>query len=92
MSELINKIEDLENLFFQIEKLNELNDKMDRVKHLMDATGMSIEEMLADTAPAHVCCDTCPISSFCDKHPYNEDTQIGCSDVWLMYLKGEIDG
>ena len=90
---LIKQIEELENHFFAIAKLNELNDRMDRIKHLMDATGMSIEEMLADSAPAHVCCDTCPITKLCDKHPNTEEaSDLGCSDIWLMYLKGETDG
>lgn len=36
MSDLIKKIEDLEQQFFQIKKLSELNEKMDRIKDLMD--------------------------------------------------------
>lgn len=91
-SVLIKQIEELENHFFAIAKLNELNDRMDRIKVLMDATEMSMEELMAETAPGHITCNTCPISEFCDQHPYNEVTELGCSDIWTLYLRGETGG
>lgn len=75
----------------QFRMLEELNERMDRIKVLMDATGMSMEELMAESAPGHLQCDTCPITVFCDHHPYNEATDLGCSDVWTLYLKGESD-
>lgn len=71
--------------------IDELNERMYRIKMLIDASGMSIEEIMAESAPMYIRCDTCPISEFCDQHPYNEVTELGCTDVWKMYLKGESD-
>lgn len=68
--------------------LEELTKRMDRVKDLMDVTGMSMEELMAESAMSHVDCGRCPIKSKCDQYMY--DMNIGCSEVWEKYLKGEI--
>lgn len=64
--------------------LEELAKRLNRVKELMDATGMSMEELMAYSAVVHVDCARCPIASDCDKRKY-----LDCSDVWVKYLKGE---
>ena len=66
--------------------LEELIKRMDHVKVLMDATGMSMEELMAYTAVVHIDCGRCPITSDCNKRKY-----LDCSDVWEKYLKGEFD-
>ena len=88
-SDLIKKLEDLEKQIFVMKEFDELNEKMDRIKVLMDATRMSMEELMTYTAPMHIECDSCPISEFCDQHPYNEVTKLGCCDIWALYLKGD---
>lgn len=74
----------------QMSKLEKLNQCMDRIKQIMDVTGMSMEELIAESAMVHVDCEMCPIKTVCDKHRYDES--YGCSETWTMYLKGEIDG
>lgn len=69
-----------------MDTLKELTKRMDRVKDLMDVTGMSMEELMAESAMTHVDCERCPITSDCDKRKY-----LDCSDVWEKYLKGEFD-
>ena len=71
-------------------KLAELEKRMDHIKDLMDATGLSMESLMAESAMVHVDCGKCPIKSLCDQYMYDEN--IGCSAVWEMYLKGEFDG
>ena len=70
-------------------KLEELTKRMDRIKDLMDATGMSMEMLMAEAAMMHVDCGKCPIKTACDQYKYDEN--IGCTAVWEMYLKGELD-
>lgn len=69
-------------------KLEELEKRMNRIKDLMDAAGMSMESLLAESAMMHVDCGKCPIKSLCDQYMYDEN--IGCTAVWEMYLRGEI--
>lgn len=69
--------------------IEELNKRLDRVKELMDVTGMSMEELMAEAAIAHVDCDRCPIKSDCFEFKYLD--HFDCSDVWEKYLKGEFD-
>ena len=87
MSDLKKKFEDLENQLVELNKINELSERMDRVKVLMDATGLSMEKLMSEAAPKYLTCDTCPISTFCDQHPFNKVTELGCSDIWTLYLK-----
>lgn len=68
-------------------KLEELEKRMNRIKDLMDATGMSMECLMAESAMIHVNCEKCPIKSRCDQYMYDES--IGCTDVWEQYLRGE---
>lgn len=74
----------------QMTKLEELNKRMDRIKEVMDVTGMCMEELIAESAMVHIDCGMCPIKTACDKYRYGES--YGCSETWTMYLKGEIDG
>lgn len=70
-------------------KIEELIKRMDRIKELMDVTGMSMEELMAESAMVHVDCANCPIKSLCDQYRYDES--VGCTEAWTMYLKGEIN-
>lgn len=60
--------------------------RMERVKELMDVTGMSMEELMAESAMVHVNCNMCPIKAACDQYRYDES--YGCTETWTMYLKG----
>ena len=62
-----------------MDKLKELEKRMDRIKILMDCTDMNIEEMLAAYADTSVDCSDCPI-----KCTFN----TSCFDEWLKYLNG----
>jgi hypothetical protein len=73
-----------------LDKIEALQEKMDRVKVLMDVTGMSMEELMAESAMVHVDCMLCPIKTKCDQYRYDES--IGCTEAWTRYLKGELDG
>ena len=74
----------------QMTKLEKLNQCMDRIKQIMDVTGMSMEELIAESAVYHIDCGKCPIKSICKQYLCNN--QIACTDLWTMYLKGVIDG
>lgn len=76
------------NNYSVLEKLKELDDRMNRIKVLMDATNMSMEELMGESAIMHVDCMSCPLKTVCDQYRYDES--IGCSEVWIKYLKGEI--
>lgn len=66
-----------------MDKLKELEKRMDRVKVLMDATRMNIEELLATAAEKQVRhCEKCPLLKACDNH--DED---GCYTTWLKFLE-----
>ena len=66
-----------------MDKLAELSKRMDRIKVLMDATRMSIEELLASAAEKQVTnCETCPLLKTCDEH--DED---GCYTTWIKFLE-----
>ena len=66
-----------------MDKLEELNKRMDRVRVLMIAARMSIEELLASAAEKEVnCCENCPLLKTCDNH--DED---GCYITWLKFLE-----
>lgn len=69
--------------------------RLDRIKVLMDASGETIEEMLARSATYSVNCEKCPISKLCVNvgSKVNKKTGLlyGCGDVWEDYLKGEED-
>ena len=60
-------------------KLKELEKRMDRIKILMDCTDMNIEEMLAAYADASVDCADCPIKC---------KFSTSCFDEWFKYLNG----
>ena len=62
--------------------LNELTERMDRIKILMDYTQMNIEEMLAVYADNNVKCNDCPIISRCG-------FGTSCYDAWLKYFNNE---
>lgn len=70
-----------------MDKLELLSKKMDRIKILMDATGKSIEQMLADYASddeyPKFSCKECPIKDRCNTI-VNHNT---CYDVWLEFLE-----
>ena len=66
-----------------MDKLKELNERMDRIKVLMDVTCMNIEELLAAAAEREVTnCETCPLLKACDNHD-----QDGCYTTWLKFLE-----
>lgn len=71
-------------------KLEDLKKRMDRIKELMDATGMSMEQLLAQSAITYVYCRKCPINSVCKQY-IDHEKEIGCVEVWTMYLKGELN-
>jgi hypothetical protein len=60
----------------------ELSKRMGRVLVLMDATRMSMEELLASAAEKEVHCEKCPLLKTCDNH--DDD---GCYITWLKYLE-----
>ena len=64
-----------------------LSKKMDRIKVLMDVTGESIEQMLANYASENeypkFLCKECPIQDKCNTI-INHNT---CYDVWLEFLE-----
>lgn len=70
-----------------IDKLELLAKKLDRIKVLMDATGKSIEQMLAyyasDDEYPIFSCKECPIQDRCNTI-VNHNT---CYDVWLKFLE-----
>lgn len=69
-----------------MDKLDILNDRMDRIKVAMDATGSSMERLIATGACADIIeCAKCPIREKCDDLKY-----MDCIDVWCKYLMGEI--
>lgn len=70
-------------------KLEELEKRLDRIKELMDATGLSMEDLLAESAMVHVDCEKCPIKSICDQFKYDEN--IACTEIWADYLRGELN-
>lgn len=72
-----------------MDKLKELEKRLDRIKELMDVTGMSMEDLMAESAMVHVDCGRCPIKTACDQ--YTDDATIACTAVWAMYLRGEIN-
>ena len=63
--------------------LEELSKRLNRVKELMDVTGMSMTELMA-LAAVSLDCSKCPIISICDSHKH-----YSCSEIWVKYLKGE---
>lgn len=70
-------------------KLEELSKRLDRIKELMDASGLSMEQLMAESATVYVQCNRCPIKSICDQYEYDEN--IGCAEVWADYLRGELN-
>ena len=70
----------------QIRMLEELNERMDRVKKLMDASHKSMEDLLGDSAEYNVECNECPLYALC----HNVNTYLKCNEVWSKDLKGEI--
>ena len=74
-----------------MDKLKELEKRMDRIQALMDASGSkSIEEMLATFAADFVDCDKCPLKVKCD--PLSHKLQgindiLDCYGEWLEYLE-----
>ena len=70
-----------------MDKLKELEKRMDRIKVLMDASRMNIEELLASAAAKEVpSCEKCPLLKACDNHD-----QDGCYITWLKFLEGRIE-
>lgn len=66
-----------------MDKLKELEARMDRVRVLMIASRMSIEELLASAAEKEVtACEKCPLLKACDNH--DEDV---CYITWLKFLE-----
>ena len=55
---------------------------MDRIKALMDASGLNMEELLASAAEKHVNCENCILLKTCDKHDND-----GCYTTWLKFLE-----
>ena len=68
-----------------MDKLTVLADRLDRIKVAMDATGSSMERLIAMGACADIGCDKCPIREKCDDMKH-----MNCIDVWCKYLMGEI--
>ena len=74
-----------------MDKLKELEKRMDRIKVLMDDSGSkSIEEMLATYASDFVDCDKCPLKVKCN--PLSDKIEgindmISCFGEWLEYLE-----
>ena len=74
----------------KMDKLKELEKRMDRIKALMDASGSeSIEVMLATFASDFVDCDRCPLQVKCDplSHKIDIKDMIDCYGEWLEYLE-----
>lgn len=65
-----------------MDKLAELSKRMDRIKALMDASRMNMEELFASAAERNVQCENCRLLRTCDK--YDND---GCYTVWLKFLE-----
>ena len=65
-----------------MDKLAELSKRMDRIKVLMDASGMTMEELLASAAEQGVHCENCPLFKTCDNHDND-----GCYLIWLRFLQ-----
>lgn len=66
-----------------MDKLNELNKRLDRIKVLMDASDMSIEQLLATAAYKTVKqCPECPLYKAC-----NYRDEDGCYFTWLKFLE-----
>ena len=76
-------------------KMEELADRMDRVHNLMEDSGKSMEELLAYGAEYNVDCNHCTICSHCAESSLKVSRESGlfytCTELWLKYLKGEID-
>ena len=73
-----------------MDKLKELSKRMDRIRDLMDASGNSIEQMLATFASDFVDCDKCPLRAECDPMSYNKhdiNDMLDCYGLWLKYLE-----
>lgn len=69
-----------------LRKIEALDERMDRIKVAMDATGSSMERLIAIGACADIIeCAKCPIMEKCDDLMY-----MDCIDVWCKYLMGEI--
>ncbi len=70
-----------------MDKLELLSKKLDRIKVLMDVTGRSLEQMLAEYASdeenIRFMCKDCPIKDRCNTI-VNHNT---CYDVWLEFLE-----
>lgn len=70
----------------QLQKYEALNQAMDRIHELMEASHKSMEELLGYGAEYNVECSECPIYSLC----HNVNTYLNCNEVWSKYIKGEI--
>lgn len=67
-----------------MDKLELLSKKMDRIKALMDASSMNMEELLATAAyKTVISCPECPLYKVCANR--DED---GCYFTWLKFLEG----
>lgn len=69
-----------------LQKYEALNQAMDRIHELMEASHKSMEELLGDSAEYNVECDECPIYALC----HNVNTYLKCNEVWTKHIKGEI--
>lgn len=99
VQDIINDLNDyIENPTYMIDPdlLDELSKRMDRVKELMDGTGLSIEEMLSESANVNLDCAKCVLRARCAKLDLTVYKKTGlyytCNDIWEEYLKGETDG
>ncbi len=81
----------------QMQKYEELNERMDRIKVLMDTSNKSMEELLAlGGSVAIEECNDCPLRQKCVSVQLSVNPGTGlfwsCEDLWTAYLKGETDG
>lgn len=70
-------------------KLEDLSNRLDRIKELMDVTGLSMEDLMAQSAVVFVNCNRCPIKSICDQYMFNK--KIACTKIWRDYLRGDLN-
>lgn len=80
----------------QMQKYEELNKRMDRIKVLMDASNKSMEELLALGGMVVIDeCNDCPLKHECVAVQLSVNPGTGlywsCEDLWTAYLKGELD-
>ena len=80
-----------------MQKYEALNQAMDRIHELMEASNKSMEELLALGGMVAIEeCNDCPLRQKCVSVQLSVNPGTGlfwsCEDLWTAYLKGETDG